>query len=88
VIPEGSGAFHGDVPWYVMIRDQRYKYVRPLIRDFEELYDLDSDPEELSNLAVKAEHRDRLRRMRAQAISELRRTKCGFVDRMPPIREA
>ena len=71
-----------------MIRDRRYKYVRPLVHDFEELYDLNSDPEELDNLAVKANHKDRLRRMRAQATSELRRTKCGFVDSMPEVREA
>jgi arylsulfatase A-like enzyme len=70
-----------------MIRDRRYKYVRPLVHDFEELYDLNTDPEELDNLAVKANHKDRLRRMRAQAISELRRTKCGFVDGMPEVRE-
>jgi arylsulfatase A-like enzyme len=87
-IPEGPDVYHGEVPWYVMIRDRQYKYVRPLIRDLEELYDLDNDPEELDNLAVKAEHKSRLRRMRAQAILELRRTKCGFVDRMPAIREA
>jgi arylsulfatase A-like enzyme len=87
-IPEGQGAFHGDVPWYVMIRDRRYKYVRPLIRDFEELYDLDNDPEELDNLAMKTPHKGRLTQMRAQTIAELRRTKCGFVDRMPAIREA
>ena len=87
VIPQGIGAFHGEVPWYVMIRDRRYKYVRPLIHDLEELYDLTSDPEELDNLAGKASHKSRLARMRAQAISELRRTKCGFVDRMPAIRE-
>ena len=87
-IPQGQGAFHGDVPWYVMIRDRRYKYVRPLINDLEELYDLDNDPDELDNLAVKAGDKSRLRQMRAQAVSELRRTKCGFVDRMPAIREA
>jgi arylsulfatase A-like enzyme len=67
VIPEGAEAFHGEVPWYVMIRDRRYKYVRPLVRDFEELYDLDNDPEELDNLAMKAEHKSRLSRMRTQS---------------------
>ena len=87
VIPEGKGAFHTDVPWYVMLRDKRYKYVRPLIHDLEELYDLQVDPEELNNLAVKSVHQSRLRRMRAAAIAELRRTKAGFVDRMPPVRE-
>ncbi|MBL8229240.1 MAG: sulfatase-like hydrolase/transferase [Bryobacterales bacterium] len=86
-IPQGEGAFHGGVPWYVMIRDRRYKYVRPLIEDLEELYDLDTDPEELDNLAIQPAHKQRLRQMRAQAISELRRTNCGFVDRMPRVRE-
>jgi arylsulfatase A-like enzyme len=87
VIPEGKGAFHGDVPWYVMIRERRYKYVRPLIHDFEELYDMQQDPEELNNLAVKPEHRQTLVRLRALAIAELRRSKAGFVDRMPAVRE-
>jgi len=41
-----SGAF--------MLRDGRYKYIHYV--DYEpELYDLDSDPEEMSNLAVKTE---------------------------------
>jgi arylsulfatase A-like enzyme len=70
-----------------MLRDKRYKYVRPLIHDFEELYDLQEDAEELNNLAVKSEHQSRLRRMRAAAIAELRRTRAGFVDRMPAVRE-
>ncbi len=85
-IPEGQGAFHADVPWYVMLRDRRYKYVRPLIRDLEELYDLRTDPEELTNLAQKSEHHARLKQMREATIRELRRTKAGFVDRMPPVR--
>src|SRR4030095_16860805 len=87
VIPEGKGAFHGDVPWYVMVRERHLKYVRPLIRDLEELYDLRSDPDELNNLAVKPEHRATLKRLRAVAIAELRRTHAGFVDRMPAVRE-
>jgi arylsulfatase A-like enzyme len=84
-IPEK--AFHGEVPWYVMIRDRRYKYVRPLIHDLDELYDLQSDPDELTNLAQKPEHKARVAQMRAQMTAELRRTKCGFVDKMPALRE-
>jgi arylsulfatase A-like enzyme len=87
VIPQGKDAFHADLPWYVMLRDKRYKYVRPLIHDLEELFDLQEDPEELDNLAVKPQHRSRLRQMRAAAIAELRRTRAGFVDRMPAVRE-
>ncbi len=85
-IPTDDHVMHGGVPWYVMLRDKRYKYVRPLIEDLEELYDLEKDPDELDNLAVKAQHQDLLKKMRAAAIAELRRTKAGFVDRMPPVK--
>lgn len=87
VIPKDKAAFHADVPWYVMLREKNLKYVRPLIEDLEELYDLKADPNELNNLAVKTAHRLTLRRMRAAAIAELRRTKAGFVDNMPAVRE-
>jgi len=88
VIPSGEDVFHGDVPWYVMLREGRYKYIRPLIEDLEELYDLQQDPEELDNLAIKAEHQETLKRLRATAIAELREDGAGFVDNMPPVREA
>lgn len=88
VIPSGKDVFHAEIPWYVMIRERRYKYVRPLITDLEELYDMQADPEELDNLAVKAEHQQTLKRLREVAVAELRRNKAGFVDRMPPVREA
>ena len=79
---------HAGVPWYVMLREKHLKYVRPLITDLEELYDLIQDPEELNNLAVKPEHQATLKRLRAATIAELRKTKCRFVDKMPPVREA
>ncbi len=87
-IPKGEKVLHNGVPWYVMLRDKQLKYVRPLVTDLEELYDLKADPDELNNLAVKPERRADVRRLRAAATAELRRTKCGFVDRMPPVREA
>jgi arylsulfatase A-like enzyme len=71
-----------------MLREGRYKYIRPLIEDLEELYDLQQDPEELDNLAIKAEHQETLKRLRATAIAELREDGAGFVDNMPPVREA
>jgi hypothetical protein len=58
------------------------------VEDLEELYDLERDPEELDNLAVKRPHQARLRRMRAAAVAELRKTGCGFVEAMPAVREA
>jgi arylsulfatase A-like enzyme len=89
VIPTGNEVFHSAVPWYVMIRKGRYKYVRPLNgNDLEELYDLHSDPEELDNLAVKPEFQETLMQLRAEAIAQLHRHGAGFVDRMPPVREA
>ncbi len=88
VIPEGDAVLHGGVPWYVLIRERKYKYVRPFVKDLEELYDLDNDPDELDNLAVKPAHKSTLHRMRGVAMSELRRNKAGFVDRLPPVREA
>ena len=27
VIPNGKDVFHGDVPWYVMLRERNLKYV-------------------------------------------------------------
>ena len=74
----------GAVPWYALLRDGKYKYIRNLVAgETEELYDLETDPEELINLAGKREHAARLRQLREKAISELRRTEAGFVDRMP-----
>ena len=86
-IPTGNAVLHGGVPWYVMIRERKYKYVRPLVTDLEELYDMEKDPDELDNLAVKREHQTTLKRLRAALIVELRRHKAGFVDNMPPVRE-
>jgi arylsulfatase A-like enzyme len=85
VIPKDGKVLHGGVPWYVMVREKHLKYVRPLVTDLEELYDLRKDPEELDTLAVKPEHRATLKRLREVAIAELRKAKAGFVDNMPPV---
>ncbi len=84
-IPTGDALLTtADVPWYLLLRDGRYKYIRYLLEgETEELYDLDTDPEELSNLAQKAEHQSRLARLRDLAMQELRRTDASFVDHMP-----
>lgn len=85
-IPTGKAVFQGPVPWYVMLRDGRYKYVRPLVAgELEELYDLESDPDELENLVAEAAHQERLAKLRAAAVAELRRTGAGFVDNMPTV---
>ncbi|HTI49937.1 MAG TPA: sulfatase, partial [Planctomycetaceae bacterium] len=74
----------GGVPWWVMLRDGRHKYIRTLqAGEPEEIYDLDSDPEELTNLALQPDRRTLLESLRTKAIAELRRTDAGFVDAMP-----
>ncbi len=76
------------VPWYALLRDGPYKYIRTFVRgETEELYDLKADPEELTNLAVQPQHAARLRELRAKALAELRRTDARFVDRLPPTRQ-
>jgi len=75
------------VPWYVLLRDGQYKYVRYLLAgEIEELYDLKSDPEELNNLAYQPDQRARMKSLRDKAIQELRRTSAPFVDVMPPVK--
>ncbi len=74
----------GGVPWWVLLRDGRFKYIRTLVSDeMEELYDLDADPEELHNLVGEPEHRALLETLRARLIAELRRTEAPFVDALP-----
>jgi arylsulfatase A-like enzyme len=87
VLPTGDAIFHGPIPWYVMLRQGKYKYVRPLIDgELEELYDLKADPEELKNLATDTEFSNTLSDFRSAAVAELKRTDAGFADRMPPVR--
>ena len=54
--------------------------------EIEELYDLEDDPEELTNLALDATHAERVERMRKDAVAELKRTGAGFVDTLPAVR--
>lgn len=76
----------GQVPWYASLHDGRFKYIRTFVEgETEELYDLDSDPEELKNLASDPNHRNRLAKMRTDALAELRRTDAKFVDKLPAV---
>ncbi len=77
--------YHGPgVPWYVLLSQGRYKYVRTLIEgEMEELYDTVSDSDELRNLAELEAYRELLATYRKTAIQELERTGAGFVDSLP-----
>jgi arylsulfatase A-like enzyme len=72
---------HG-VPWWLSLRQGRHKYIRTLVLDeIEELYDVESDPQELENLAPAQErllvdYRDRM-------LAELKRTEAGLISHLP-----
>lgn len=77
------------VPWYASIHDGRYKYIRTFVEgEIEELYDLENDPEELTNLAQEKSQADRVSKMRADTIAELKRTDAGFADALPSVATA
>ena len=78
----------GKTPWYVMLRQGKYKYIRTLVADeTEELYDLDADPEELVNLVFQSAHEHQLNSLRQLAINELKRSDAPFADSMPSTRQ-
>lgn len=88
ILPIGDAMLEqAGVPWWVMLRDGRYKYIRTLVAgEVEEVYDLSADPDELDNLALEAGHHPLLTRLRATAIAELNRTNAPFVSALPPPR--
>lgn len=63
---------HAAIPKTEGVRDERWKYVRYLVEpEYEELFDLQSDPREERNLASEPEHRETLTRYRRRC-DELR----------------
>ena len=86
--PAGTDAAHIDnIPWYFMLRQGKYKYIRTLVEnEIEELYDLTSDPDELSNLAQNPDYKTQLATLRSATINELRRTDAQIVDHLPAIK--
>jgi arylsulfatase A-like enzyme len=75
------------VPWWLLLREGQYKYIRTLVPgEIEELYDIKSDPEELRNLALERRHRDTLERLRKATVEELRRVDAKIVDHLPPVK--
>ncbi len=76
-----------NIPCWISVRDDRYKYIRYLVEDeIEELYDLQLDPEELNNLSGSKEYKEMLLDYRQKAINELKRTNAGFVNKLPAVK--
>jgi arylsulfatase A-like enzyme len=84
----GKDAFAG-IPWWIFLRQGKYKYVRTLVEDeIEELYDLEADPGEYKNLALDPKFRTALAEHRDRFVTELKRTRAGLVDHLPRPRTA
>jgi len=80
--------YHNGVARWVAIRYGKYKYIRTLVAgEMEEIYDLETDPDELKNLALRPENKSLLADLRAKCVAELRRTSAAFADAMPPTRQ-
>jgi len=80
--------YHNGVARWVAIRYGKYKYIRTLLAgEMEEIYDLEADPQELTNLALRPEHRALLTDLRSKCFAELRRTGAPFVDSLPPTKQ-
>jgi arylsulfatase A-like enzyme len=86
-VPPPPGNRHkSGVPWYVMLAQGRFKYIRTLeANEPEELYDLITDPEELTNLAREPQHTETMKELRAAAVAELKRTGAKMADSLPPV---
>lgn len=89
VVPPPPGNRHKTgIPWYLMLAEGRHKYIRTLESgEPEELYDLLTDPEELTNLAARSENSDLVKKLRAAAIAELNRTGAKMVNSLPAVKE-
>ena len=64
---------------HVMVYDGRWKYIRNRF-DIDELYDLETDADEMQNLAVQPEHRERVGSMRRQIAEMVCHTGPGPYD--------
>jgi arylsulfatase A-like enzyme len=65
------------------IRDDRWKLIRYPLVDRTQLFDLKTDPQELSNLAARPDHAERVKVMTALLAKEM----AQFADRSPLIVE-
>jgi arylsulfatase A-like enzyme len=83
VLAEKGPAEHNKVPWFVAVRHGRYKYIRYLTPGVgEELYDLQKDPEELTNVVKHPDHQVALPPLRKTLTDELKRSDAGFVEQL------
>jgi arylsulfatase A-like enzyme len=69
---------------WLMMREGRYKYVRYLYADYiEELFDLEADPAELTNLALRQEHHSLLAAFRTKLVDAFAARGATYLDLLP-----
>ncbi len=69
---------------WLMVRKGKFKYIRYVYADYlDELYDMEADPEELHNLAVRPEYHEIKMEMRALLSSELEKRGARFLPLLP-----
>ncbi|MCB1123728.1 MAG: DUF4976 domain-containing protein, partial [Verrucomicrobiae bacterium] len=69
---------------WLMVRQGKYKYIRYIYKDYlDELYDMEADPEELFNLAVRPEFHGIKMEMRRLLTDELKKTGVSFLPLLP-----
>jgi len=75
------------VPWYVILAEGRYKYVRTLVEgETDELYDMLEDPGEIHNLVGEPAYEEIVSSYREKTLLELRRTGARFAERLPALK--
>lgn len=68
------------------LRTDRYKYIRPYgLWDVDELYDLEADPDEITNLAADPQHRERLVELKGQMFALLKETRGMAIPLFPDV---
>jgi arylsulfatase A-like enzyme len=76
------GEIGNTAPLRIMARDERYKYWADEEREY--LFDLESDPFEMHDLASAPEHRETLNRLRALLLTHLRSTQVNLAEGYKP----
>ncbi len=69
---------------WMMMRKEKYKYIRYIDKEYiEELYDLENDPKELHNLAIKKESHQLLKEYRLETEALFKAKGATFIDLLP-----
>ena len=69
---------------WLMLRKGKYKYIRYIWKDYiEELYDLEHDPDELRNLAVKKNYHKLVAELRRETEKSFKEKGASFIDLLP-----